>query len=166
MINLSSAGHRLGGIRFDDINFTQQGSYEKWSSYGQSKTANIYFSSSIERHYGKRGLHSLSLHPGAIQTELGRHLQQLDMEAMGLDKIEHVFKNVEQGAATTVWAAVSEHFEGKNGGRYLAECGECGPMNPNAGPASGGFGPHIYDAEAEEKLWKLSYEAVGLPVED
>ncbi|KXS93831.1 hypothetical protein AC578_8212 [Pseudocercospora eumusae] len=166
VINVSSAGHRRGGFIFEDYNFTKPGSYDKWRSYAQSKSANIYMASSIERHYGSKGLHGLSLHPGGINTELGRHLSEDDYKALDLDKFANILKSSEQGAATTVWAAVSDHFEGKNGGRYLAECGECGPAPENAGIVAPGYAPHVYDEESEERLWQLSYEAVGLPVDD
>lgn len=99
-------------------------------------------------------------------TELGRHLEESDYAALGFDKFMHTFKSPAQGAATTVWAAVSPHFEGKNGGRYLADIGEQGPIAGDGGIATEGYAPHVYDAEAEEKLWKLSFEAVGLPAED
>lgn len=166
VITVSSAGHRMSEILFDDMNFSNGQTYHKWQAYGQSKTANIYMASSIERHYGSQNLHGLSLHPGGINTELGRHLSQEDYASLGVDKMQNMFKNPEQGAATTVWAAVSPHFEGKNGGRYLAECGECGPMAEGAQIGAPGYGKHVYNPDAEEKLWKLSYEAVGLPVED
>ncbi|EME46653.1 hypothetical protein DOTSEDRAFT_43130 [Dothistroma septosporum NZE10] len=166
VICVSSAGHRQGGINFSDINYAKPGSYQKWVAYGQSKTANIYMASSIERHYGSQNLRGLSLHPGEIQTELGRHLNQDDYAALGFDKWKNIMKSPAQGAATQVWAALEPHFEKGNGGRYLAECGECGPMAEGARTGSEGYSAHVYDAEAEEKLWKLSYEAVGLPVED
>ncbi|KAF2170139.1 hypothetical protein M409DRAFT_64492 [Zasmidium cellare ATCC 36951] len=167
VITVSSAGHRYGGIRFDDMDFSDGKTYEKWTAYGQSKTANIYMASSIERHYGSQNLHGLSLHPGGIKTELVRHMEQSELDAMGVnDRFANMFKSPAQGAATQTWAAVSEHFEGKNGGRYLAECAECGPMADGAEVGADGYGPHVYQPELEEKLWKLSYEAVGLPVED
>lgn len=62
VINLSSAGHRFGGVKLDDINLEKD--YEKWLSYGQSKTANIYMANSIDRHYGFQNLHGWSVHPG------------------------------------------------------------------------------------------------------
>ena len=79
-----------------------------------------------------------------------------------LDKFKPMIKTPEQGAATTVWAAVSPHFEGKNGGRYLSDVGEAGPIADDAMVAAAGYAKHAYDEEAEEKLWKLSYQAVGL----
>lgn len=65
-----------------------------------------------------------------------------------------------------MWAAISDHFEGRNGGRYLADVGEAGPTPKGADMTADGFAPWAYDEEAEEKLWEMSYEMVGLPVED
>lgn len=169
VINVSSAGHRRSGIRWDDWNWASEAAYNKFLAYGQSKTANIYMANELERRYGAtQGVHGWSVHPGAIATELGRHMQPGELEAMGIDKIQHLFKSPEQGAATTVWAAVAEHFEGKNGGRYLADVGESAPMVPGEEPVPAGseYAPHAYDEEAEKRLWKLSCEAVGVPEDD
>ena len=62
----SDTDKSLTVIRFDDINFSQPDSYEKWASYGQSKTANIYMASSVERHYGSKDLRGLSVHANLI----------------------------------------------------------------------------------------------------
>ncbi|CAF4085692.1 unnamed protein product, partial [Didymodactylos carnosus] len=79
-------------------------SYEKWLAYGQSKTANILFAKRFSELYAKDGLVAHSLHPGVIQTGLGKHLTAEDHEMFKkLPAME--FKTVEQGAATTVWVA-------------------------------------------------------------
>jgi NAD(P)-dependent dehydrogenase (short-subunit alcohol dehydrogenase family) len=66
VVCVSSTGHRAGGIHFDDINLEAPGAYDRWVAYGQAKTANIYMANSIERHYGSKGVHGFSLHPGGI----------------------------------------------------------------------------------------------------
>ncbi|KAK5688389.1 hypothetical protein LTS10_000367 [Elasticomyces elasticus] len=165
VITVSSAGHRQSGIRFDDMFWEKDPStYHKFIGYGQSKTANVYMANSINRHYADQGIIGLSLHPGAIMTtELGRHMTQEDYALFGdMAKFQAMSKSAEQGAATTAWAAVSPHFEGKNGGRYLADVGECGPMGTGAMVGGAGYAEHAYDEEAEEKLWKISCEAVGV----
>lgn len=171
VVCLSSSGHRRSPVRFDDIDFSGGETYDRWLAYGQSKTANIYMASSITRHYGSQGLIGLSVHPGVIWTDLGRHLSQEDIDAMGLESdpaMTSTMRNPEQGAATTVWAAISTHFDRvENGGRFLADVGECGPYDPNdTDPGSAGYGEHAYDEVAGEKLWKLSYEKVGLKAEE
>lgn len=67
VINVSSAGHGMGKVNFDDINY-EHSEYSKFQAYGQSKTANIYMANAIDRNYGAQGLHGLSLHPGVIMT--------------------------------------------------------------------------------------------------
>ncbi|GAB7355159.1 hypothetical protein MBLNU459_g5728t1 [Dothideomycetes sp. NU459] len=162
VVNVSSAGHQISDIRFHDINF-EDGDYNNWAAYGQSKTANVWMANAIDRHYGSRGLHAVSLHPGVIfDTELTRHLQPSDFDRLGgLDAYDKVKKTTPQGAATTVWAATTPYLEGK-GGVYLADVGEAPPKGSHDGPGGPGYAPHAYNEEGEEKLWKLSYEKLGL----
>lgn len=82
-----------------------------------------------------------------------RHMEKEDHEYLeGLGVYKNT-KSVAQGAATTAWAAVSPHFnDPNNGGRYLADVGE-----------SSEHAEWAYDEESEEKLWKLSCAAVGVP---
>lgn len=165
VVSVSSSGHRTAGILFDDMDFAKAG-YNKWMAYGQSKTANVYMANSIERHYGAKGLHGLSLHPGVIYgTDLARNLSTEEVDQMSQMGLEKISKNVQQGAATQVWAAVSPDLEGK-GGVYLADVGEAKPVEEGEIGGGPGYAPHAYDEEAEERLWKLSYEAVGLQYEE
>lgn len=159
---VSSSGHRLSGIRFHDLNFSKE-PYNHWAAYGQSKTANIYMANSIERHYGARGLRGLSLHPGVILTTgLMRHVPESELQSIGTPEYFHgIEQSPEQGAATTVFAAVSPYFKNR-GGLYLADVGEAPPAAEGEPIGTAGYGDHAYDEEAEEKLWNLSYEAVGL----
>lgn len=78
VINVSSAGHRISPIRFDDWDFSKGKTYNRWKGYGQTKTANIAFSVELARRYGDKGLESFSLHPGSIWTNLGRHLNDFE----------------------------------------------------------------------------------------
>lgn len=83
IVNVSSDGHRLSPIRWDDYNFGQDGeTYNKWRAYGQSKTANMLFSISLAEKLGSKGLQSFSLHPGVIfGTSLGTHIDWSQDEA-------------------------------------------------------------------------------------
>jgi NAD(P)-dependent dehydrogenase (short-subunit alcohol dehydrogenase family) len=166
VVNISSSGHRISPIRFHDMDFTKEG-YNRWAAYAQSKTADIYMANTIERHYGAKGLHGFSLHPGTIfSTEQLRHATEEDYAVLGgSEAFWNVEKTVAQGAATSVWAAVATHLEGK-GSVYLSDVGEAKPATETELVGGPGYGPHAYDEEAEEKLWDLSYIAVGLPVED
>ena len=68
------------------------------------------------------------------------------------------FKSPEQGAATTVWAAISPEWEG-TGAKYLEECRE---SELKSGNEWGGRAPHAYDVEGAKRLWDVSLQLVGL----
>lgn len=162
IINLSSRGHHLSPVDLDDPNFERR-EYEKWQSYGQSKTANILFSVGLENRFAGRGIHSIALHPGGIVTNLGRHMTEQDREWM-MKRIEENqssggqgFKTIPQGAATTCWAATSARLEGR-GGIYCEDChvAEIDDESPNGGVRS-----YAVDDAAADRLWSISEELVG-----
>lgn len=152
-MSVSSIGHRCGPVRFDDYNFEKE-AYDPWRSYGQGKTANIYLANEIERRYRSKGLHATSLHPGLIIT---RPAPQKE-EAWTDPKMLNAIKNAEQGAATSVYAAVSEEWKNK-GGRYLSDCVEQGPTQHPENPmyvGDDGYEKWVYDEEAAKRLWMES----------
>jgi len=158
VVSLSSSGHRLSDVHFDNYNLT--GEYDPWVGYGQSKTANILFANELDRRYGSQGLHGLSLHPGVIMnTELSRH--QLNessemMEAMLSDpRFTSIQKSVEQGAATQVWATVGSDLEGR-GGLFLDNTAVASEAKPDDPVFESGYLPRIYDADRASRLWKDS----------
>ena len=158
VVNLSSAGHKMGAVDLEDPNFERR-EYEKWLAYGQSKTANVQFSVALNARLSGRGVTVNAVHPGMIMTELGRHLQPADIEALqarsaGLDT---TFKSIPAGAATSVWAATSAELEGR-GGLYLEDCNIADPVN-DSNPA-GGYTDYALDAQAAEGLWQLSEQLV------
>lgn len=88
IINVSSSGHRISPIRFEDWDFSEGKTYNRWRAYGQTKTANIAFSVELARRYGSRGLESFSLHPGSIWTNLGRHLTDFENDFEELSRFD------------------------------------------------------------------------------
>ncbi len=74
VVSVASDGHRFGGMRFHDLDFHGGENFSKWSAYGQSKTANMLMALSLAEKLGAQGLRVFSLHPGAIGTNLGAHL--------------------------------------------------------------------------------------------
>lgn len=166
VISYSSAGHHLSGIRWDDVQFDT--GYDKWLAYGQSKTANVLFAVELDRRAQADGVRAFALHPGAILTPLGRHLQPEDMDALltyGSDgkPLMPEFKSPEAGAATPVWAATSPQLDGL-GGLYLEDCDVAPVADPDGrvtGQALGVF-PHAIDPEKAARLWTWSAEQTGL----
>jgi NAD(P)-dependent dehydrogenase (short-subunit alcohol dehydrogenase family) len=156
VVNLSSGGHRFANFNFEDPAYYDR-DYDKWQAYGESKTANILFTVGLDKRLRDRGVRAYAVHPGVIMTKLSRHMDQADYEALmsrappgeGL-----VFKSLQQGAATTVWAATSPELEGK-GGIYLEDCQIAGPAKHGS---NGGVEAYAVNAAAAEQLWALSEE--------
>jgi len=159
IVNLSSGGHQLSPFRFDDPFFEKE-PYEKWIAYGQAKTANILFSVGLDKRFKDRGVRAFAVHPGAIMTELGRHLEPEDIKAL-MDRRggrEMVYKKVPQGAATTVWTATTSDLDGR-GGLY---CEDCHVAETIEEPGTGsGVMSYALDEAAADRLWSLSEEWSG-----
>ena len=95
-------------------------------------------------------------------TDLSRHLSEDVTTGMLTDEtLKKLFKNPQQGASTTVWAASAAILEGK-GGHYLEECQISKPWVETSGQWGMGYSAWAYDEEKEGKLWKKSLELVGL----
>ncbi|EGR48656.1 uncharacterized protein TRIREDRAFT_107526 [Trichoderma reesei QM6a] len=164
VVNVSSASHRLAGLQDSDNYSFQKGNYNKWVAYAQSKTANIYMANEIERRYGSRGLHALSLHPGGIHTGLMRYVSEEETKAMMAQigpEILLSMKSPEQGAATQVWAAIGREWEGK-GGKYLSDVAEAKPGPDDRDMAAPTTVSHTYNEQEEARLWRDSLKLVGL----
>lgn len=166
VVNVSASAHRLQGIN-DTSNYNwQSGGYSPWAAYAQSKTANIYMANEIERRFGSEGLHASSLHPGIItETGIGRDVAPEQAEAITSNPfVQKILSNVDQGAATTVWAAVAVEWEGK-GGKYLVNCTEAPPGPHDGDITSLSCASHTYNADDEARLWKDSATIVGIVAE-
>lgn len=158
VVNLSSAGHKFGTLDLEDPNY-QQREYEKWSAYGQSKTANALFTVGLDQRLRDKGVRSFAVHPGMIMTELGRYMEPADLERIlrGRDAADVGFKTVEQGAATTVWAATAADLQGK-GGLYLEDCHIAEAATPGS---DSGVEDYALDPALAERLWQISESMVG-----
>jgi NAD(P)-dependent dehydrogenase (short-subunit alcohol dehydrogenase family) len=159
VVSVSSCAHKRLGVNFDDINFEKQG-YDKWKAYAQSKTANVLFALEFDKRYRDKGVSAFALHPGGIMTGLQSSLSKEEMLAMGWfdkdGKINDRFKTIEQGAATSIYAATSPELEGK-GGLYLEDC-DVSTIPPEQFPFAG-WAEHAKDMKAAGQLWELSEKA-------
>ncbi|KAL5598924.1 hypothetical protein BROUX41_003755 [Berkeleyomyces rouxiae] len=160
VIMLSSLSHRMQGIQWDNINF--DGNYNDWAAYGQSKTANILTANEIEHRHGASGVHAWSVHPGIVLTEITRNMSDDAMQAVRENSaLGKIHKNAEQGASTSVWAAVAAVLEGK-GGKYLEDCHISNAWCPSDGELAPGYADYVYNEADAKKLWEKSTEWVGL----
>lgn len=123
IVNLSSAGHRFADVDLDDPGF-ERTPYDPFVAYGRSKTANILFSVALDRRLKARGIRANAVHPGVIQTELGRHMTPAMIEqilASAPQGAGMTWKTIPQGAATSVWSGFRASGE-EVGGRYCEDC--------------------------------------------
>lgn len=161
IVNLTSLGHKIGPVRFDDYNFSNGKEYDEWSGYGQSKTANILFSLYLANKLRERGIYSFGVHPGAIfETSLGNHIEDVEaslgsIEAIAQKNTGRHFpldqdppKSMAQGIATTLVAALDPRIEAQSGW-YMADCQ---PQRTYE---------YAESLEGAEKLWNLSEKLVG-----
>src|SRR5450631_233706 len=116
VVNLSSAGHRFSDVDLDDPNF-ERTPYAELVAYGRSKTANILFAVEFDRRHKANGVRATSVHPGVIQTELGRYMTpEISQRLTNIN-----WKTIPQGAATSVWSGIVASAD-EVGGLYCEDC--------------------------------------------
>ena len=170
LINLASSGHRFANVNLEDPNF-ERTPYEPFIAYGRSKTANILFAVAFDQRHRERGIRAAAVHPGGIQTELGRHMDpshltamidQMNKQLAAEGKANFQWKTIPQGAATSVWAGVVASAD-EIGGRYCENChvGNIVPDDVTISAISEGVRGYALDQSNAEALWKKSEELVG-----
>ena len=163
VVALSSSGHARGGLDLDDVHFERR-DYDKWTAYGQAKSANALFALHLDRLGEPHGVRAFAVDPGGIHTPLQRHLPMEEQIAMGWYAADGtpnpMFKTTEQGAATSIWCAVSPLLDGE-GGVYCADCNVAAPW-VDGNPPYVGVHPHVRDAKLAERLWAASEEMTGV----
>src|SRR6478736_95028 len=170
LVNLASAGHRFSNVDLDDPNF-ERTPYAPFVAYGRSKTANILFAVAFDRRHRGRGIRAAAVHPGGIQTELGRYLdptrvpsmiEQMNKQLAAEGKAPFQWKTIPQGAATSVWAGVVAPAD-ELGGQYCENChvGHVVADDVIISAISEGVRGYALDSPTAAALWKKSEEMVG-----
>lgn len=162
VVVLSSAGHRMGDIDLDDVNFENR-EYEPFLAYGAAKTCNVLHAVEIDKRYREQGVRAFAVHPGVIQTELGRYMTPDVIETLMSRLTERptamTWKTPAQGAATSVWAATSPLLEGR-GAEYCEDC-NVSAVVPDDELDDGGVAARAVDPDRAAALWALSEKLVG-----
>ena len=159
VVVLSSIGHRIAGIDFDDMHFAER-AYDKWQSYGQSKTAKALLAVALDKRGAEHGIRAFSVHPGGIFTPLQRHLANEEMVALGWTKEDGSpsdlaaagFKSPSVGASTSVWAATSAKLD-RLGGVYCEDCNIARAVPADSNDYNG-VRPWAIDEALAERLWQ------------
>lgn len=152
IINLSSLAHVGGKINWDDLMY--QNNYAPYPAYQQSKLANVMFSRELQRRMDleKVDVKVMSVHPGFVDTELTRHVNESILYRLLTVVLAPVIgltrKSALQGAQTTLYCAL-EDKEKLRGGAYYADCKEA-KTNPLG-----------LDDEACVRLWNVSENLVS-----
>ncbi len=165
IVSVSSTAHMRSPIVFDDIHFERR-AYDPQAAYAQSKTADALFAVEATRRWAADGIVANAVNPGGVATGLQRDFTQkqreylADAEAAGV----FVYKTVEQGAATTLVAAVAPAFA-HTGGHYLTDGQEAHTVPNDADLFANGDGVKQWalDPDTAQKLWTVSLALIGQP---
>jgi NAD(P)-dependent dehydrogenase (short-subunit alcohol dehydrogenase family) len=158
VVMLSSSGHRIGDVDHDDPNF-ETTPYEPWLAYGRSKTANAQFAVELDRRLRDRGVRAVAVHPGGIDTELFRHLDEEQLAFVAASG-RASRKTVGQGVATGLWAGVVADAD-EVGGKFAEDCAVAEVFDGQFREGPTGVRSYVYDTARTEGLWRRSEELVG-----
>ena len=156
VVTVSSGAHRLGSIRLDDLNW-EQGGYQRWRAYGQSKLANLLFTSELQRRLEEAGssVRATAAHPGYAATNLQGHTGNLVQHALMVVANKAIAQSDEMGALPTLYAATQDI----PGDSYV---GPDGFKEQRGHPTLVGRNGAARDSETAKKLWTLSEELTGV----
>ena len=162
VVSVSSTAHMRAGVDFDDLHFEQR-PYDPQIAYAQSKTANSLFAVAATRRWSSDGVVANTVNPGGVATGLQRSFTPRQRESLAAAEAAGVFtyKTVEQGAATTLVAAVAPELA-RTGGHYLDDGQEAYPVPDDADLARHPHGVKRWalDPVAAERLWAVSTDLV------
>ena len=149
---VSSSGHFRSPVVFDDLHFRFR-DYDPVLAYGQSKTANVLFAVGATARWADDGITANALMPGAIRTNLQRHVDgQISNRPLP-------WKTVEQGASTSVLLATWPELEGV-GGRYFVDNNEAEVVDRHTGDLTG-VAPYALDRANADRLWAVTEQLLG-----
>jgi NAD(P)-dependent dehydrogenase (short-subunit alcohol dehydrogenase family) len=147
IVVVSSTGHLFWPVVFDDVHFRFR-PFDPLLAYAQSKTAAILFAVGATARWASDGITANALNPGAIATNLQRHV------GGRLVTPSERRKTPQQGAATSVLLATSPRLEGI-GGRYFDDGNEA-PVVDHRDADATGAAPYALDSANADRLWDVS----------
>jgi NAD(P)-dependent dehydrogenase (short-subunit alcohol dehydrogenase family) len=155
VVNVSSTAHRVGKIDLDDLNWEQR-SYSATRAYGQSKLANLLFTSELQRRLSAAGSPVLAnaAHPGYAATNLQFHSQRRVLDLLGSIGNRLIAQDSHGGALPTLYAALADipgdSFAGPGG------------FMEQRGPAKlVGRSDAAKNSDVARRLWEISEQLTG-----
>ena len=163
VVSVASIGHLFCPVVFDDLNYRFR-PYDPWTSYGQSKCANVLFAVGAAKRWAQDGITANALMPGNVgETALVRNIPSDMLKAIASGHGGFALptpKTIPQGAATSVFVAASPLVEGLSG-RYFEDCAEA-PVVPDRGDRTRGVAAYALDPDNAMRLWRVSSELLEL----
>jgi NAD(P)-dependent dehydrogenase (short-subunit alcohol dehydrogenase family) len=156
VVTVSSTGHRMGRIDFEDLNWERK-PYRAWRAYGQSKLANLLFTSELQRRLTAAGSAVLAnaAHPGYASTNLQFHSQRRAFDLIGAVGNRLLAQDENGGAQPTLYAALAE-IPGDS------FAGPGGFMEQRGAPKLVGRSSAAKDTEVARRLWDVSEKLTGV----
>jgi NAD(P)-dependent dehydrogenase (short-subunit alcohol dehydrogenase family) len=156
VVTVSSTGHRVGSIDFDDLNWERK-PYKAWRAYGQSKLANLLFTAELQRRLTAVGSAVLATaaHPGYAATNLQFHSQRRILDLLSIAGNRLLAQDENGGALPTLYAAVADIP-----GNSFA--GPGGFMEQRGAPKLVGRSAAAQDPAVARHLWDVSEELTGV----
>jgi len=156
VVTVSSGAHRAGRIRLDDLNW-EQGGYQRWRAYGQSKLANLLFTSELQRRLAESGssVRAVAAHPGYAATNLQNRTENVVQNALMAVGNKVLAQSDERGALPTLYAATQDI----PGDSYV---GPDGFQEQRGHPKLVGRSDAARDAGVARRLWELSERLTGV----
>jgi NAD(P)-dependent dehydrogenase (short-subunit alcohol dehydrogenase family) len=156
VVVVASGAHRMGKIRLDDLNW-EQGGYQRWRAYGQSKLANLLFMSELQRRLSEAGsdLRAVAAHPGWAATNLQNRTENVVQNTLMAIGNKVIAQSDEMGALPTLYAATQDI----PGDSYV---GPDGFQEQRGHPTLVGRNDAARDMETARRLWERSEELTGV----
>ncbi|MBD0691076.1 SDR family NAD(P)-dependent oxidoreductase [Streptomyces sp. CBMA123] len=163
IVSVSSTAHMRSGIDFDDLHFERR-RYDPQIAYAQSKTANSLFAVEATRLWASDGIVANAVNPGGVATGLQRNFTAQQKRSLDAAEAAGVFtyKTLQQGAATTMVAAVAPQFA-HSGGHYLDDSQEAYTVPNDADLAQHPHGVKEWalDPALAKRLWAVSTDLLS-----
>ncbi len=160
IVAVSSTAHMRSPVVFDDLHFERR-AYDPQAAYAQSKTANSLFAVEATRRWASEGIVANTVNPGGVATGLQRDFTQKHKDYLAAAEAAGAFayKTVQQGAATTLVAAVAPELA-HTGGHYLDDGREAHTVPDDADLFTNSHGVKQWalDPDAATKLWAVSLD--------
>lgn len=158
VVNVSSVGHRMGNMDFDNLMYEGGKGYIRQRAYGRSKLANLLFTYELQCRFEAIGAdaRALAAHPGGTNTNLARYVEDRWYVRASKPLIDRLTQEADMGALPTLRAAVDPQA---NGGDYY---GPAGFMEQGRYPVRVGSSKASHNVADARRLWQVSEELTGV----